>query len=112
LQKIYGPIQEWNIWRIINNELKRVINGEDIVKFIQALMIRWLGHVKGMEVAAMPRKMTEGRLFTGKGRSRQRWMDDVVAHFTVMKIKYWTEKTKDREQWRLVVEEAKTHPGL
>jgi hypothetical protein len=24
-----------------------------------------------------------------------------------MKIKQWTEKTKDREQWRLVVEEAK-----
>jgi hypothetical protein len=28
-----------------------------------------------------------------------------------MKIKQWTEKTKDREQWRLVVEEAKSHPG-
>jgi hypothetical protein len=24
-----------------------------------------------------------------------------------MKIKQWTEKTKEREQWRLVVEEAK-----
>jgi hypothetical protein len=29
-----------------------------------------------------------------------------------MKIKQWTEKTKDREQWRLVVEDAKAHPGL
>jgi hypothetical protein len=29
-----------------------------------------------------------------------------------MKIKQWMEKTKDREQWRLVVEEAKAHPGL
>jgi hypothetical protein len=29
-----------------------------------------------------------------------------------MKIKQWTEKTKDREQCRLVVEEAKAHPGL
>jgi hypothetical protein len=29
-----------------------------------------------------------------------------------MKIKQWTEKTKDREQWRLVVEGAKAHPGL
>jgi hypothetical protein len=29
-----------------------------------------------------------------------------------MKIKQWMEKTKDREQWRLVVEEAKVHPGL
>jgi hypothetical protein len=29
-----------------------------------------------------------------------------------MKIKQWMDKTKDREQWRLVVEEAKAHPGL
>jgi hypothetical protein len=27
-------------------------------------MIRWLEHVKRMEVGAMPRKMMEGRLFT------------------------------------------------
>jgi hypothetical protein len=39
-------------------------------------------------------------------------MDDVVADLKVMKIKQWIEKTKERQQWRLVVEEAKTHPGL
>jgi hypothetical protein len=39
-------------------------------------------------------------------------MDDVVAELKVMKIKQWMEKTKDREQWRLVVEEAKSHAGL
>jgi hypothetical protein len=39
-------------------------------------------------------------------------MDDIVANLKVMKIKQWTEKTKDREQWRLVVEEANAHPGL
>jgi hypothetical protein len=73
-----------------------------------------MGHVKRMEVGAMPRKMMEGRLFTGrkKGRLRLRWMDDVVANLTVMKIKQWTEKTKDREQWRLVVGKTKAHPGL
>jgi hypothetical protein len=65
LRKIYGPIQEGDIWRIRNNEeLNRPINGEDIVKFIKAQRIRWM------------------------------------------------EKTKDREQRRLIVEEAKAHPGL
>jgi hypothetical protein len=29
-----------------------------------------------------------------------------------MEVKGWKEKTRDREQWRLVVEEAKAHPGL
>jgi hypothetical protein len=41
-----------------------------------------------------------------------RWIDDVVADLRAMKIKQCTEKVKDREQWRLVVKEAKAHPGL
>jgi hypothetical protein len=69
--------------------LKTSINGDDSVKFIKAQRIRWLGHVKRMEVGVMPRKMTAGRLFIGRrrGRPRLRWMDDVVADLKVMKIK-------------------------
>jgi hypothetical protein len=45
LRKIYGPIQEGDTWRITNNEeLNRCINGEDIVKFMRAQRIRYLGH--------------------------------------------------------------------
>jgi hypothetical protein len=29
-----------------------------------------------------------------------------------MKVKGWKEKMRNREQWRLVAEEAKAHPGL
>ena len=100
LQKISGPIQDGDIWRIRNNEeLNRSINREDIVKFIKAQTIRWLGHVKRMEVGVMPRTMMEGRLFVGrrKGRPCLRWVDDVVADLKVMKIKQWMEKMKERE---------------
>jgi hypothetical protein len=38
-------------------------------------------------------------------------MDDVVADLKVMKIKQWIENTKDRQQWRLAVEETKAHLG-
>jgi len=115
LQKIYGPMQEGDIWRIRNNEeLNRLINGEDIVKFIKAQRIRWLGHVKRMEQGAMPRKMMEGGLFVGrrKGRPRLRWMDDVVADLRAIRIKHWMQTMQDREKWRWTVEEAKAHPGL
>jgi len=73
-----------------------------------------VGTCKRMEMGAMPRKMMEGRLFRDRrsGRARSSWMDDVVTDLKVMKIKQWMEKMKDREQWRLVVEEAKVHPGL
>ena len=37
---------------------------------------------------------------------------DVVADLRVMKIRQWTEKVEHREQWGLVVKEAKAHPGL
>jgi hypothetical protein len=29
-----------------------------------------------------------------------------------MKVKGWKEKMRNREQWRLVLEKAKAHPGL
>jgi hypothetical protein len=29
-----------------------------------------------------------------------------------MEVKGWKQKMRDREQWRLVVEEARAHPGL
>jgi hypothetical protein len=62
LRKVYGPIREGDIWRTGNDEeLNRSINGEDIVKFIKAQRIRWLGHVKRTEVGEMPRKVMEGR---------------------------------------------------
>ena len=41
-----------------------------------------------------------------------RCRDDVVADLKVMKVKQWIEKTEKREKWRLIVEEAKAHPGL
>ena len=54
--KIYGLIRQGDTWRIRDNEeLNRSINREDVVKFIKAQRIRWLGHVKRMEVGAMPR---------------------------------------------------------
>jgi hypothetical protein len=67
-----------------------------------------------MEAGEMPRRTMEGRLFIGrrKGRPRLRWRDDVVADLRAMKIRQWTEKEEDREQWRLVVKEAKVDPGL
>ena len=56
----------------------------------------------------------EGRLVTGRRKERPRlmWLDNVIADLKVMRIKKWMEKMRDREQWTLVVEEPKVHPGL
>jgi hypothetical protein len=36
----------------------------------------------------------------------------MLSDLKKMKVKGWKEKMRDREKWRLVVEEAKAHPGL
>jgi hypothetical protein len=47
-----------------------------------------------------------------KGRARMRWLDDFESDLKKSKVKGWKEKMRNREQWRLVVEETKAHPGL
>jgi hypothetical protein len=86
-----------------------ILKGEDIVRFIKSPRIRWLGHVERMEDNAIPKRMLKGRLYSR--RPRMRWLDDVESDLKKM-VKGWKETMRNREQWRLVVEEAKAHPGL
>jgi hypothetical protein len=58
--------------------------------------------------------MLKGRLYSKrrKGRPRIRWLHDVESDLKKMKVERWKEKMGNREQRRLVVEEAKVHPEL
>jgi hypothetical protein len=46
------------------------------------------------------------------GDNKKKLYSLIFADLKVIKIKQWMEKMKNREQLRLVVEEAKAHPGL
>jgi hypothetical protein len=108
---------ENNVWRIrYNEEINTLLKGEDIAgiaRFIKSQRIRWLGHVERTDDNAMPKRMLKGRQYSKrrKGRPRKRWLDDGESDLKMM-VKGWNEKMRDREQWRLVAEEAKDHPGL
>jgi hypothetical protein len=41
-----------------------------------------------------------------------RWLDDVESDLKKTMVKGSKEKMRNREQWRLVAEEAKAHPEL
>jgi hypothetical protein len=96
---------ENNSWRIRYNDISKLLKGEDTVRFIKSQRIGWLGHVEGMEDDAMPKRML-------KGRPGMRWLEEVENDLKRMKVKGWKEKMRNREQWKLAVEEAKARPGL
>jgi hypothetical protein len=115
LRRIHGPVMENNMWRLrYYEELNTLLKGEDIIRFMKSQRIRWLGHVERMKDNAMPKRMLKGRLYSKrrKGRTRMRWLDDVESDLKKMEVKGWKEKMRVREQCRLVVDDAKAHPGL
>jgi hypothetical protein len=50
LRKIFGPVSIDNIWRIRNNmEFDKLVEGADVVRFVKAQRIKWLGHIQRMD---------------------------------------------------------------
>ncbi|KAL1445920.1 hypothetical protein WDU94_013975 [Cyamophila willieti] len=116
IRKIYGPICENGLdWRIRNNqEIKEIMQGEDIVKFIKSQRLRWLGHVYRMDEDRMPKKILNAKVYNNRrrGRPRLRWKDEVLKDLKAMKVEGWIQLVNNRAAWRHVCEEAKAHPGL
>jgi hypothetical protein len=67
-----------------------------------------------MNETAMLKRVLKGKLCAKRRIKRPtlRWMDDVTDDLRRMGIRSWTEKTRNRGQWRLIINEAKAHPGL
>ena len=75
LSKIFGPVNIDNMWRIRNNmEIDKLIEAADIMRFIKAQRIKWLGNIQRMDQARPTRKLLEWRPMGNRpvGRTRQR----------------------------------------
>jgi hypothetical protein len=71
LRKIFGPVQDRRGWRIrYDEEPEELIKNEDIVRFIKACRISWLGHVVRMSDDAMRKRILYGKLFCTRKRGR------------------------------------------
>jgi len=61
LRGIFGPTKENQTWRIKNNEeLDKLIEHENIVKYIKAQRLSWLGHIQRMPEARAAKKNLNG----------------------------------------------------
>jgi hypothetical protein len=50
LRKIFGPTKQQNgLWRIrTNEELDKLIKHKNIIRFVKAQRLNWLGHIERM----------------------------------------------------------------
>ena len=76
-----------------NEELCKLMAGEDIVRFIKAQRIQWLDHVERVDETAMPKRVLKGKLYTTRRirRPRIRWLDDVIVDLRRMGFSGWME---------------------
>jgi hypothetical protein len=97
-----------------NMEIYKLIKGADIVRFIKAQRIKWLGHIQRMDQTRPTRKPLDCKPMGARpiGRPRQRWQEDGIEDLKRLKVKNWKETAKDRRTRRDLAEKAKTHKGL
>jgi hypothetical protein len=91
LRKIFSPIQIGkDIWRIRNNaELDQVINAADIVRFIKAQRVKWLGHIQRIDTSRTAKRKFEWKPIGRRslGRPRLRWLDDACDDLKLLKVR-------------------------
>jgi len=92
----------------------RQLYGElDIVTEIKKGRFRWLGHLERMSeervVKRLHQNTPEGS--RGLGRPRLRWIDDVREDLRRMGVTNWRIRAHRRDDWKVVVREAKVLQG-
>jgi hypothetical protein len=77
IRRIYGPVRESRIRN--NEEIDNIIRKKDIVRFVKARRISWIGHVERMEDSRMLKRVMREKVYTRgrRGRPKVRWLDDV-----------------------------------
>jgi hypothetical protein len=93
LRKISGPIEvSEDRWRIgTNGELDMLINHANIVRYVKAQRIIWLGHIERMPDGRTVEKITNWKPIAPRhsGRPRLRWEEGVRSDLKAMKVQNW-----------------------
>ena len=110
LGKIFGPICVAGYWRgRINEEVRQLYGELDIVTEIKKGRLRWLGHMERMSeervVKGLYQNTPEGS--RSVGRPILRWMDNMREDLRRMGVTNWRIRAHRRDNWKMVVKEAK-----
>ena len=81
---------------------------------IKITRLRWAGHVMRIQDNLPCKKITldkpEGR--RQAGRPNLRWIDGVTKDAEKLGVRKWRARDRDRDDWRWLIESAKTLHGL
>jgi hypothetical protein len=93
-----------------NQELDKIIKHKNIINFIRAQRLGWLGHVERMEETRMVRAIYTWKPISRRpiGRPKIRWEDDVRKDIQKLKVANWKILVQDRKRWKELVEKART----
>jgi hypothetical protein len=82
--------------------------------YIKAQRLAWLGHLERLHEERTTKKTTHWKPLSSRptGRPEKKWEQDVLQGLQVMKIESWKTLVRRKEQWKGIVELAKTHLGL
>jgi hypothetical protein len=111
LRKIFGPNNENGIWYIkTNHELDEIIKRKNMINFIRAQRLNWLGHIERMQGTRMVKAAYCWKPMSRRPirRPKTRWVDDVRKDIEKLKVSNWKTLAQDRGRWRDLVEKAKT----
>ena len=113
-RRILGPVydNEKENWRIlINEEIYANIKNPTITETIKLHRLRWFGHVQTMEENRIPKRVLYMDLETTRprGRTRNRWLDEVSEDGRMVGGEEWQEKVYDREEWKRLLKTARNH---
>ena len=112
LRKIFGPINEDNLWRKRNNyKIRKLYKEPDIIAELKSRRLGWVEHIlrkKDDSIANLWNSTIEGKRPVGRPRSR--WKDHVMKD--VRKIQKDFSLATNRKEWRELVDEAKKQLGF
>jgi hypothetical protein len=90
LRNTFEPVHSKEGWRgSSNNELKKLIKGKYVVKYIKAQIIKIWGHIntlKGRKVVKKNADLNRVRVRT-KERTKYRWRDEVIYGLKKIKLR-------------------------
>ena len=92
LRKTFGPRNENGIWRIkTNQELEELIKRRNIMNFIRAQRLSWLGHIERMQDTRIVKAVYSWKPISRRpiGRPKTRWVDDTRKDIQKLKVPNW-----------------------